>query len=709
MLKTGKKIVLLVLALALALSVLAGCSGGYTGSQVKYDEQNGGKGAEATSNGGFIVEKGGWLYFINGVASAADNNTYGDVVEGALMRISVKDAQAGKNTAEIVVPELMVAQDFNAGIFIYGDEVYYATPNTYRNMDGEVETSYLNYKSAKLDGSAMKEYYVQVDDNSTQYRYVLDKDENGNEAVYLVYAGTDKDDKSTLYSYNTETGVTTALVTGYSEFKFDETDLTNPVIYYTMPVIEKDTYSASSKSGTEEGYQQLYRVNAAATSGPLADVEESEEFLSAYTDKTADENDEYRTMKYTNLGTLVLDGIDTISMDYSTPFNLDLKEGVTPRTRDGFKYSVMKYAAGQLVLSVTSGDNVRFYTLEDETYVSDKNWNSITANGNFADDSQGNLTPLATTSDRVSSSAIYYKEGDAQYYLYLGGDGAIYRVKVAAAGSGKADYVEEETIIARQQTGATLLFIDNDFLYFSQSGTNGNALCRVKYDGNEDNYDWFNSENYSEDYTVTKYLELDYNSSWYKPELIEGTLFFPNAESYAQNYIYAMANPADNKALEELNDIYEAVFDAFDDIAVKFSDASNLAKYYYYGGDMSIVEDKEGEHYNEYREEDFKVFEAFKTCEENNAYNLDFSGLKDEEGNVYNTRGAFYKMIGQISEDDQESNEESLKTDLLLTEAKDDEEDAWTWQWAAIFVPVGVVVLAGAAVATVFIVRRKRK
>ena len=52
MLKKGKKVLLLILAFALVLAMLAGCSGGWTGTQVKYDESNGGKGGTVSSNGG---------------------------------------------------------------------------------------------------------------------------------------------------------------------------------------------------------------------------------------------------------------------------------------------------------------------------------------------------------------------------------------------------------------------------------------------------------------------------------------------------------------------------------------------------------------------------------------------------------------------------------------------------------------------------------
>ena len=61
----------------------------------------GGNFAEGTvnSNGGFVVEKGEYVYFVNGVQTYTADNTYGTPVKGALMRIKKTDVQAHKNTA----------------------------------------------------------------------------------------------------------------------------------------------------------------------------------------------------------------------------------------------------------------------------------------------------------------------------------------------------------------------------------------------------------------------------------------------------------------------------------------------------------------------------------------------------------------------------------------------------------------------------------
>lgn len=719
MLKKGKKVLLLILAFALALAMFAGCSGGWTGAQVKYDEANGGKGGTVSSNGGFVVQKGegdnAWFYFINGVQDSSADNTYGDVVKGSLMRISAGNMKSGSyENAETVVPELFVAGDYTAGVYIYGDSVYYATPNTIRNLDGEVESGYLNFRSANLDGSAMTDYYVQVSSNTTEYRFV---EEDG--VVYLLYLDSTNTE---IHSYNTQTGVNTVLAKGYTSAEFDDSDPENPVVYYTMPVATPGDYHAASGAETED-YNQLYRVTASATTGPLADIEQSEAFIAAYTDDTADENDENRTMEYINLGELVLDGIgkySAVQPSFITPFNLDFEkvtiDDIIPIR--GFTYAILRYANGQVILSIADGVETQAYALEDSTVAEASEWDSIAANPEF-DGASGELSAIARTTTNITSSTFFYKDADgAQYYIYVDESGNIWRIKVGATGN----YKEDEVILARSQSGAAVVFAEpivggeKAFLYYSMSGTNGNSLYRIQYNGAAGDYNPFAAYE-NADFRPTQYLAIDYNSSWYKPESVGGYLFFAGAESYSENYVFAMADPATNEELETINEQYETVNDLFTEMDTDFGDAANLARYYYYGGDLSPVRDEEGDHFEQYQAEDFEVLDAFIACaapgeEGYNTHGFDFSVMKSASGDaeaVYNTRNAFYKLLGKVSDDDAETIEDNLISNLVLSEAEEETSDAWTWQWAAIFVPVGVVLIAGAVVAVVLVRRKKRK
>ena len=648
MLKTGKKIVLLLLALALALGVLAGCGGLY--KQTPLDGYTSSNNA-AESNGGFVVKKDNWYYFINGAEDYTAENKYGDVEKGALMRISESDLSSGNYAeADVVVPLLMVSQDYTAGVFVYGDYVYYATPNAVSSIDGTVENSYLDFKRSSLDGSeTMKSYYVQVSDNTTAYRYV---EVDG--TVYLLYVDSANTE---IHSYNTVTGENTVLVSGYSAYAFDSSDPTDPTVYYTMPVVKKNTYEYHAEEGdahfSTESYNQLYSVRADATACPY-EIDLSD----GYVDNNIDEGKEGHTMEYVNLGTLVLDGIGN-DKKVPSPFNHDWSDGVRIDSARGYTYSIVKYQQGELYLSVTNLDASAAFIYVLPADAVGSGWNSITANPGAS--GSGELVPIAVSTANATSSALFYKEGDSYYYIYVDANNAIVRVQVSASAS-DADYVRETTYLARQQTGASLLYLNGGFLYYSKSGTNGNALWRVRYDGARTDYVGFGNDNYGE-YKAVRVLELDYNSSWYAPEVIGGSLFFGNAESYAENYVYVMDLPETNTELAELNEVYEEVQDTFTEIANNFTDAANAAHYYYYAGSREVIDMEE--HLSQYEEEDLEVLDAYITCGSSHGY--DFGGLQKEDGKA-NVQSYFYNRIGLVTEEDAEAIEDALVSAYLLTD-----------------------------------------
>ena len=652
MLKSGKKILLLLLALALTLGVLAGCNpynvdplDGYTPSE-----------NAAESNGGFVVKKDEWFYFINGAESYTASNTFGSVVKGSLMRINESDLAAGNYGAgDIVVPQLMISEDHTSGVFIYGDYVYYATPNTVRNMDGEIENSYLDFRRTRLDGTdTLSGYYVQLPANDGAYRYV-----QVDGTVYLLYVDTTDYE---IHSVNTETREDTVIVSGFAGYAFDETDPESPYVYYTMPVVKKNTYEyhaeeAHAHSETES-YNQLWRVRADATEAAYPF-----DMTDGYIDTDIAEGKEGREMEYTNFGTLVLDGIGREKKE-GTPFNIHWAQDRDQiESARGYTYAIVKYTDGLAILSVTNLDasTVFVYALRDDDLSGD--WSSIAANPGASD--SGALTPVSISTTNATSSALYYTEGDTIYYIYLGSDNAITRVEVSADAS-DLDYVRETTYLARSQSGATLLYLDDGYLYFSKAGTNGNALWRIRYDGSKSDYVSFgNASDTPSEYKPIQYLQIDYNDSWFAPEVVGGYLFFSNAEEYAENYVYAFNNGRTNAELETLNDLYDEVQDTFTSVAADFSEAADVLEYYYYVGNIDVLDEEK--HSSEYEEEDLEVIDGFIACS-GDVHGFDFTVLKDEAGTAANVQSYFYGRIGMLSEADEETINDALVADLILTD-----------------------------------------
>ena len=187
----AKKLLCFVAAATMLASTLGftACGGNYSLDKTLLDTPE--ASVAVTSNGGFAVEKGNYVYFINGAEDYSVNNTYGNVVKGSLMRIEktalTSDKSADYASAETVIPMLVSPNSATqAGIYIFGDYVYYATPSMDKAVGtGNVNSSKLEFKRAKLDGSnTMKDYFFRLDSASVTYRFVEEKNKDGEAIVY---------------------------------------------------------------------------------------------------------------------------------------------------------------------------------------------------------------------------------------------------------------------------------------------------------------------------------------------------------------------------------------------------------------------------------------------------------------------------------------------------------------------------------------------
>lgn len=232
----GKKILVWVACLMTAMLAFAGCAGSY-----KHGPLSGDFSGDVTSNGGFVVEKGNYVYFINGVESSTSDNTFGTPVKGSLMRASKTDL----SNPEIVVPRLMVAGDYTAGFWIYDDYVYYATPTTAKNKAGQVESSYLDFARTKLDGTGTsKSPLFRLETNTTPYRVM----KTGDDVCIVYYDSTNK----ALKSYNVATKKTSAIAENVSAYLFP-VEKDSDLIYYSTTVKNEET-------NANELYNVVYSV-----------------------------------------------------------------------------------------------------------------------------------------------------------------------------------------------------------------------------------------------------------------------------------------------------------------------------------------------------------------------------------------------------------------------------------------------------------------
>lgn len=713
---TSKKILSIVSAVALTASAFsfASCSEKFEMQTLTGYVSD----AEVESNGGFAVRKGDYVYFINGAADYTADNTYGKVVKGSLMRIATSALEKGEyNTAEVVVPSLFAAQNFDAGLYIYGDYVYYATPTSDKNLKGEVENTWIDFKRAKLDGSeVMDEPFFRLDTNTAKYRFVqvdgVDRNADGEEDVFCLYEDTNDAGTAQLKSFNTATEEDVVLVSGAkSTFFYDQKNPENPNVYYTMKV----QYNVGTDNALDATYDQVYTVNAAARATVNAENAsytvdtwggKTYKFDKAWMEsknKEAKEDDEdkpydfddYSTYPYVNLGSLVLDGVGKRSGD--SMFNINDKGHAV--TLQGFTYTIQRYENGGLYYTRTSEEmqDTKLYYQSDDI-PPHFGWNSVDANYIGY---KGTSEAVANDTTNASASALYEveeKDGERVHtYVYVSGT-TLKRMQSSKDG-------EKTLEIARNMTSTTLWKTVGDYVYYYGAGTNGNNLCRINYKGNPEykmgdaTVDVYNPL-YAKTESLKEYREVvvsavDWNSSWFKPELFsvgeeETAVLYSNAQSYgggatAYNYVYAtkIGTAAD---IEARNESYKTVTDYLAEYSNN-TNAQGLINYYFRAdvAKLPIAEETvalyDGELFTEITE---------KFTEEE---------LPKET--------AFISLIGKMSDEDAEAIDEAWKASLLQVEEEVVEEDEFpVW---AIWTIVGCGVAALAIIVAIPVVIMQKK
>lgn len=704
-----KKLLSFVAAATMLTSTLVAtaCGGVPGGSSTGTKLEGYVSGATVASNGGFAVEKGDYVYFINGAEAYTADNTYGNVVKGALMRIKKADLATNPAAAEVVVPTLVGSQNFNAGIFIYGDYVYYATPTKDKNIQGVVENSWIDFKRAKLDGSEiMNGYYFRLGANTTTFRFVEEGD-----TVYCLY-----EEGGALKSFNTKTGKDTVLVKGAGTYFYDKKDLTNGDVYYTMNV----SYDLDSDKSTVATYNQIYKVNAAAT----ATVNASEasytvaggrtyDFDKAWLEKKNDEAkkaadssgtdyeakyvfDDYTTYPYVNLGTLVLDGIGS-ACEELTQFN-DVTNFADVQASagelQGYKYTIQRYENGGVYYTRSEvASNKRLYYLS-ETTMADTSVNTVAANG------ESDVVALNTS--KASSSALFEIVNDAHRYIYVSGNN-IYRATAAADGS-----IEEDVKLCGNASGKTLWKTEGEYLYYYGSGesTSGNLLYRINYNGAEAKYDTILNLDETAEYRPASLDYVDFASSWYKPEIFGDTLLYANAKSIGNssyNYVYATKFgtadeiKASNEAYEAASKYIEEEFtsdlkNAATYLFRTFKDGERKAGNWFYD-DFAAVQ-------TEYEADKGKPISWVEDLEEY---------WDDVEAGTCLVESDFIKMIGAYSENDTESIREAWQGYLPFPEEEEVEEEGWPWWALTLVITIPTFVAVGGAIALIVYIRAKQR
>ncbi len=453
-----KKIIILFVAILTCLTaVFAGCNGstGYSNGLTTD--------GEVSSNGGFAVVKGEYVYFINGVETHTSDNTYGDVQTGALVRVSKASlANPKEATPELVIPSLFVAGDKTSGFYIFGNDVYYASPVTAKNKEGEIENTKLDFVKTSLDGKTSS-IVKTVTDNTTQYRYV-----ESDGVVYLILKTVNDDSETVIQIVNTSNKEIVYTTEKIENVVFTEGG-DGATVYYTRiahdEVLDKD-----------ESFNELHRVN----------VKGEDEILLTGKGMYGNEPDD-------NTGFGVSGATITILKDTAEYLYLSVKYVDTSITTVTNYYGVKKsdlakdaFSANQeKLVALNKGTASAATVFATTSYY--KDINTIV----YLDTTHGLVKyDYATTDDGASDSRIrlFYDKDLIGYtvkfwnegYLYLTDSSSLfYRVNVDAILNGEEGKVEKLNYLAASTSWYNPEVIDNKYFLSVYTSEPYNSLIYV--------------------------------------------------------------------------------------------------------------------------------------------------------------------------------------------------------------------------------------
>lgn len=247
-----KKLLIAIITIIMATFAFAGCGESVT------PLQNVG-GAVVSGNGSFAVEKGEYVYFINGQEAVTVENEFGKVEKASLVRVKTSEL-ANPKTAKIetVIPKLMISASYKTGVFVYGDYVYYATPSNIKDKQSNILNNQTQFFRFDLKTGKAGKHIAVAQDNTTEYRFV-----ENNGVVYLVFIKTETHDEHShkaLCVYNADSGKEVEVEIEFEELLMAE-DNSN-TIYFTK-------YGYNEVNEENEKYQEIYKYTIGASKEEL--------------------------------------------------------------------------------------------------------------------------------------------------------------------------------------------------------------------------------------------------------------------------------------------------------------------------------------------------------------------------------------------------------------------------------------------------------
>lgn len=413
-----KKKLIIILGVCLALMFsLAACGGSYSRKPV-----SGGPAASdpVTNNGSMVVTKGDYYYYINGKADQSADNSYDKVVKGAIVRTKKADLNdASKH--DIIVPKIALNSYAETGFYIFGDYIYFTSPNADKDKDGSVQYTYLDFMRAKLDGSSAERLLIKSS-ASIAHRY-FERDGK----VILAYI-----DNSKVHVLDCATKEDIELVTEYTGtpiFTDDGKVLYTANVYYDLVSgEEKENIDQEEYSENQDKYG-IQKYNK---------VLSTDVFTKKHAVIKKDSDTAKSQFTYTLLNREVSLGTEYIYYTKSEIAGGTSNKGTYRALAKSFAIDgAVQISTGTSVGTILTAPNGNGYLTQGSTAIM---WYSRTfdENGKILTNYEKPLLKL------TGATLFNIRQNGDQYYLYYFNSSALERIDLPGASISDSNVVEEE-------------------------------------------------------------------------------------------------------------------------------------------------------------------------------------------------------------------------------------------------------------------------
>ena len=460
-----------VVVLIAAIFVLTACN------KYKWDSIGAGDSAgTVVSNGGYYVEQGGYAYFINGYVGDNDANDWGTPYKQSIMRAELNaDGTVNNATAKVVVPKSIYNQSTSGGFAIYGDWIYYATPNNDEDTTGTASTTHTDFMRTKTDGS-VTQLIGTINSRSSNYLFtptrVLFSTDSNATVYYFDFSGM-KENKSLSNRKGVTEGVlienATSVVWGYdlSREAGAGAQVSDYIFYTEKLTDDSNSYEFYNKLCCVRYDGSDRRVLLDNTSF-LAEgdnyLNTPEKVFNFTLSKLFYESDNEVTLYYTK--SVEINGSATSVGLYLNTFTLDGGLG----------------AAGEKKL--TENSSTTFFPIgKDEGILLQSNSKYYLVTGTGADD-------IKLSDGRVVIGASSTVQAVIDGYVYYTDANALYRINLDAAATGGSPNAERIIAAGVKTDWLALEFVDKGdnallFYFDTEEYTYTSYVVLTAFDGEE--------------------------------------------------------------------------------------------------------------------------------------------------------------------------------------------------------------------------------